>query len=66
MAKTEFRKIVNDKGYTFKELMKLWDVSARQLTRWSASGKTKYINMAQGLPPKTKEKAKIKGRNQNE
>ncbi|HFG2018396.1 hypothetical protein [Vibrio cholerae] len=54
MTKTKFREIVNKKGYTFKDLMALWDVSSRQLTRWSASKNPKYVHMANGLPDKGK------------
>ncbi|GLR76843.1 hypothetical protein [Aliivibrio sifiae] len=49
---TEFQKTANEKGWTFIEIAKRWELSERTLSRIASKGKTRDMDAVRGLPKK--------------
>ncbi len=53
---TEFQRIANERGWTFKQIAERWGLSERQLSRIAQDAKTRDLDSVKGLPRKKKSK----------
>ncbi|ENY5184894.1 hypothetical protein ACEZOD_003341 [Vibrio cholerae] len=53
---TEFQRIANERGWTFKQIAERWGLSERQLSRIAQDAKIRDLDSVKGLPIKKKSK----------
>ena len=53
---TEFQRIANKRGWTFKQIAERWGLSERQLSRIAQDAKIRDLDSEKGLPIKKKSK----------